>query len=334
MGTGAAQETPAKLNAAHILIQHADSERGSKDITRTRGEALKLATEVADMARAEAADFAALAKKYSDGPSAASGGDLGNFRPAAMVKPFSAATIKLKIGETSDPIESRFGYHVILRKSLVEDLSASHILIQFDGSLRAKPSITRSKEQAFALAMDIANQARTKDADFASLAVKHSDGPSAPKGGDLGVFAPGQMVRAFSQATSRLEIGAVSHPVETQFGYHVILRKALPRTVSVRHILVQYKGAERANESVVRTKEQATIRIAECIKRLKSGEKFEDLAREYSDGPSRPDGGELGEFREGVTHPAFNDAAFALEKDAVSDIVETPFGFHIICRYK
>ncbi len=331
---GVAQDTPAKLNVAHILIQHADSERGTKDITRTKVEALKLAMEVADMARPENADFGVLAKEYSDGPSAANGGDLGNFKPKDMVKSFSTATIKLKIGETSDPVESRFGYHVILRKSLVEDLSAAHILIQFSGSARAKPSINRSKAEALVLATDITKQARTKGADFAALTANYSDGQSGPKRGDLGTFTPQQMVREFSQATSSLKIGAVSDPVETQFGYYVILRKALPQTISASRILVQYRGSERADESIMRTKEQAQARIAECIKRLEAGEKFEDLTREYSDGPSRLNGGELGEFQEGVTHPIFNDAAFALEKGALSDVVETPFGFHVIYRYK
>ena len=145
------------------------------------------------------------------------------------------------------------------------------------------------------------------------------------------------MVKPFSEATARLKIGAVSDPVESQFGYHVILRKALPappRKISARHILVQYKGSSRADETITRSKAEAKLRLAECINKLEAGEKFEDLAKEYSDGPSSVTGGQLGEFAEGVMHPAFNDAAFALEKDAVSDIVENPFGYHIIYRYQ
>ncbi len=62
-------------------------------------------------------DFAELAKKYSTGPSAASGGDLGWFVPQRMVPPFSEAVVALKNGEyTKEPVQTRFGWHVILRE--------------------------------------------------------------------------------------------------------------------------------------------------------------------------------------------------------------------------
>lgn len=333
--TGSVQaQTPKMLNAAHILIQHTESSRAGDDITRTKQEALKLATEVSRLAKAEGADFAALAAKYSDGPSAPRGGDLGNFAPDRMVAPFSAATMKLKIGDVSDPVESQFGYHVILRKDLVEDLHASHILIQHVKSRGVGPDIKLTREEALALATELAQKARAEGADFAKLASSHSQCPSARDGGNLGVFPPGQMIPEFSAATAQLEMGAISDPVETDFGFHVILRKPLPRKVSARHILVQYKGASRAGESITRTKEEAKARLQECIGRLQGGEKFAVLAAEYSDGPSGVRGGDLGEFKEGDMAAAFNEAVFALDVNGVSGIVETPFGYHVILRYK
>lgn len=59
-------------------------------------------------------------------------------------------------------------------------------------------------------------------ADFAELAKANSTGPSAPSGGDLGWFGPGQMVPTFQDAAFALEPGEISDPVETQFGWHVI----------------------------------------------------------------------------------------------------------------
>ena len=332
--TAKVDNTPSQLNAAHILIQHKESERAGNKITRTKDEAQKFATDLAKQARAKGADFAALAKKYSDGPSGPDGGDLGNFAPAQMVAAFSKATLKLKIGEVSEPVESDFGYHIILRKKLQEDLNAAHILIQFVGSSQAGESIKRTKEEALALAKELTAKARLKNADFGELAKEHSDGPSGPEGGNLGVFAPGRMVKEFSTATEKLKIGAVSDPVESPFGYHVILRKPLPRKVSARHVLIQYKGSSRADASITRTKEEAKVRIDEVVAKSKDGTKFEDLAKQYSDGPSAPRGGDLGEFPEGAMHPKFNDAVFALEVGATSGVVETPFGFHIIQRYK
>lgn len=325
---------PSKLNAAHILIQHKGSERASEGVTRSKEEALTLATEIAALAKAEGADFEALAKEHSDGPSGPDGGNLGNFAPGQMVPAFSAATMKLPVGGVSDPVESAFGYHIILRKELASDLNAAHILVQFVGSSRAAETIERTKEEALALAIDIAKQARAEGADFAALARKHSDGPSARNGGDLGVFAPGRMVKPFSDATVKLEIGGVSDPVESPFGYHVILRKPLPRKISARHILVQYAGSERADAAITRTKEEAKVRLEECLAKVKAGGDFAELAAEYSDGPSGPRGGDLGEFPEGVMHPVFNESAFGLEVGGLSGVVETPFGYHIITRYK
>lgn len=61
-------------------------------------------------------------------------------------------------------------------------------------------------------------------ADFAELAKEHSTGPSGPRGGELGWFGTGQMVPAFEQAVIALDDGAVSAPVQTQFGWHVVKR--------------------------------------------------------------------------------------------------------------
>lgn len=82
-------------------------------------------------------------------------------------------------------------------------------------------------------------------ADFAELAKENSTGPTGPNGGDLGWFAPDQMVQPFSQAVAALEDGAhTAEPVQTQFGWHVILREDSrdnqpPTLESVRDALKQ-----------------------------------------------------------------------------------------------
>ena len=98
---------------------------------------------------------------------------------------------------------------------------ASHILIAYDGAERA--TSTRTKEEAMALAEDIHKKAMAGE-DFEELAKAYSDCPTAPRGGDLGFFQKGRMVKPFEDAAFALEPGKVSGVVETKFGYHIIKR--------------------------------------------------------------------------------------------------------------
>jgi len=106
-------EGPEQIGASHILISYAGAERSKA--TRTKEEAKALARQVLEKARAEGADFAALARQYSDGPSAEKGGDLGTFGKGKMDPAFEAAAFALKVGEISDVVETPFGYHIIKR---------------------------------------------------------------------------------------------------------------------------------------------------------------------------------------------------------------------------
>lgn len=107
----------------------------------------------------------------------------------------------------------------------------------------------------------------------------------------------------------------------------------LPDEVRASHILISYKGADRADSEITRNK-QAAQQEAQRIRGLivNQGKDFAQMAKSHSDGPSGPKGGDLGKFRFEVMAQAFSEAAFALEIDEVSDVVETGFGFHVIKR--
>jgi peptidyl-prolyl cis-trans isomerase SurA len=321
-----------KLNASHILIMHKDSMRAPANVKRTKEEALARAKEVAAKLQAKGADFAALAKAYSDCPSGQqSKGSLGDFRARDMDPAFSKATAKLKIGQTSDVVESKFGYHIIRRDPLDPVLHAAHILIPYKGAMAARPDVARTKEQARATAQEILNRYK-KGEKFEDLAKKNSSCPSAEDGGVLPQMPIGRLHPDFEKAALKCKVGEVTDIVETPFGFHIIKRVEPEPTILAKHILIMHNDSMRKPENIKRTKADALALAKDILKKIKNGEKFGMLAMKYSDCPSKARGGELREFSKGTMHPDFEKAALECKPGQVTGIVETPFGYHIIYR--
>lgn len=100
------------------------------------------------------------------------------------------------------------------------------------------------------------------------------------------------------------------------------------------HILIAWKGAERAPKTVTRSKDEAKKRAQEVHKLVKDGKQtFEELVAKYTDDEiSKAANGAIGNFERNAMPAAFADATFAMEVGTTSDVVETPQGFHIIKR--
>ena len=109
--------------------------------------------------------------------------------------------------------------------------------------------------------------------------------------------------------------------------------KAGPSVISASHLLVQYRGARSAGMHITRSKEEALARALEAFDAANTGVDFTTLVTEYSDAPGAASrGGALGKFSRDQMVPEFSDAAFELEVGQVSQVVETPYGFHVIRR--
>lgn len=106
-----------------------------------------------------------------------------------------------------------------------------------------------------------------------------------------------------------------------------------PSQIRASHFLIAYRGAMRAAPYIERTKAEAEQLATELRTRALSGEDFSAICRENSDDRgSASQGGDLGIFGREAMVPAFSQAAFALPIAGISEIVETPFGFHVIQR--
>lgn len=154
------------------------------------------------------ADFAELAKEYSDCPSAPGGGDLGWVERGMMVKPFEDAAFKLEVGEISDLVETQFGYHLILMREKKDDqIKISHILKTLDASPEDKLRIRE-------LADDIHKQI-IKGEDFSVLAQEYSqDDSSAANGGIIGEYPPENYPELFSSYLQSLDYGEITDVIE------------------------------------------------------------------------------------------------------------------------
>ncbi len=98
-----------------------------------------------------------------------------------------------------------------------------------------------------------------------------------------------------------------------------------PEQIEASHILLKAAGSDPADKVAA-----ARRRVEEALKRLKAGESFEEMARQYSEDLSAGSGGGLGRIRRGDTAPAFEAALFKLKTDETSGVVQSEFGFHII----
>ncbi|HIE54178.1 MAG TPA: molecular chaperone SurA, partial [Chromatiaceae bacterium] len=213
-----AEQNPAGRTAyrlRHILIATPEG-ASSEQIAKARQKAEEI------VARARKGEnFAALASRYSSGRQALEGGDLGWLEAGQVPTLFATEVTSMEKGEVRGPLQASSGFHIIKledykggERNLVQQTHARHILIRTDEITSDQDARTRL-EQLY--------QRIKGGEDFAALARAHSDDKAtAIKGGDLGWVNPGDLVPAFEEAMNELEIGQLSRPFRTQFGWHIV----------------------------------------------------------------------------------------------------------------
>lgn len=204
-----------QYHLGHILIAVREA-ASSADIQK----ALSKADDIVRKLRA-GQDFTQTAMSDSDDDNALKGGDLGWRTINDVPTLFTDKVSNMRAGEVADPIRSPSGFHIIkmlevkgLDNHTITKTKVRHILIKTNELIDDE----EAKKRLLAL------KARIADGDdFAALARAHSDDKgSALKGGSLDWVGPGDLVRPFEEAMGKLDINAISEPVQTQFGWHLI----------------------------------------------------------------------------------------------------------------
>ena len=295
--------------------------RADAAITRTKEEAKKLAEDLLAKLKKNPGDFETLAKENSSCPSAQNGGDLGNWQKGRMVPEFDQAIGKLKVGEISpEVVETSFGFHVMRRNKAVppQELSAQHILIAYKGAVHAKPEVTRTKEEAKALA--------EKSPPRKPRPTRPSSRKSRRSTRTTSVFIkmPNWITgRENAQGFRRGRDGREDRrgwraPWETEFGYHVFLRTEVvkPPVFSRRAHpdRLQGRAARRFGRDAAPRKRPWNWPRWCWARPRRDPSKFKDLATMYSNDPTvKMNGGDLGQWPKGRMVPAFDQAIENME---------------------
>lgn len=166
---------------------------------------------------------------------------------------------------------------------------------------------------------------------FMDIAPKTSDDPSVLENkGDLNYFSAMDMVYPFESAAYGTKVGDISQVVRTKFGYHVLKiydRRANRGEIAVSHIMAKFPKNASDQE-----KANAKLKIEEIYNKIKAGQNFEDMARQFSDDKQSGErGGLLPSFKSGRWPKSFEDASYGLKNNNdVSEPVLTQYGWHII----
>ncbi len=262
---------PKRVRARHILFRLPPNPT-KKEIEAARKEALK----VEKLAKS-GKDFAKLAERYSQGPTAKKGGDLGYFTRGMMVKPFEKAAFAMKKGEISDPVRTRFGFHII---KLV-DIQPAHVkaLDEVRGEIERKLKLKKAK----GIALNEADKAYTalySHPDLVAYAKKnglklHTTEPfSRDTQTGKGIVPE----KPFVNAAFKLQKGKISTIIPLQKGYCLMAldRDQPPRIPPLNEVKAKVEEAVRREKAL----QLARGRAAALIQALMKGKSLATLAKE------------------------------------------------------
>ena len=205
-----------------------------------------------------------------------------------------------------------------------EEYQLAHIL------LRAPESASPEQLQKLRVRGEQALNRAQAGENFAELTAAYSDAPDALQGGNLGWRPLSRLPGLYAETAARLKDGEVSPLLRSSAGFHIVKligRRGSSDTVSIQQTLVRHILI-RVNEVV--SEREARHKLQIVRERIQNGADFAEQARLYSQDGSAAKGGELGWMNPGDTVPEFEQPMDALKPGELSEVVQSPFGMHLI----
>ncbi|MDP3088259.1 MAG: peptidylprolyl isomerase [Methylotenera sp.] len=205
-----------------------------------------------------------------------------------------------------------------------DEFEISHILIR-----TPEEGATEDIQKAKVKVEEAVNQLNAGTS-FTNVSASFSDAPNALEGGNIGWKNGTQIPALFLDALKTMKIGDTSQPLRSPNGFHVLKLTNKRGTNSPliiqqthsRHILIKL--------SEIMSEKEGKLKIDSIKERLDNGEKFEALARQFSEDSTASNGGDLSWVNPGDTVPQFEKVMNELKENQISDPVRTQFGWHII----
>ena len=256
------ERTPTKYNYSHIFIENIIDGSDDVNVEATKNKLNKVINQLKEN------NFEDIAIDYSDGPMAAKGGVIGSKQIDEIPDIFIDSLKSMNIGETSQPIKSSGGYH-LLKLNRIEEFEMDTIIVnqsKVKQILLKKNQIISEDEIEKKLA-NIRNLI-VEGMSFSEAAEKYSEDGSAANQGDLGWLNPGDTIPEFEKEMDNLKIDEISQPFKTALGWHLIqVNERREKDLSSESL------RQRVKEGLL--KQKTEIRFKDWVKTIREGAHIE-----------------------------------------------------------
>jgi peptidyl-prolyl cis-trans isomerase SurA len=256
------ERAPTKYNYSHIFIENIKDGADDANVEVTKNKLIKVINQLKEK------NFEEVAIDYSDGPMASKGGLIGSKVIDDIPDIFIESLKSMNIGETSEPIKSTGGFHLI-KLNKIEEFEMEKIVVRQSKTkqILLKKNQIISEDEIEKKLSNIRNLI-IEGMSFSEAAERYSEDGSAANQGDLGWLNPGDTIPEFEKEMDRLRIDEISQPIKTALGWHLIqVNERREKDLSSESL------RQRVKEGLL--KQKTEIKFKDWVKTLREGAHIE-----------------------------------------------------------